>query len=85
MVLRANMEDLVESAKERAVVLGNRLYREQMTPHGLEKEIVPLAGIEPSKATESVDLEKLFEERCVDGDPNLRRLYGAVVFERRAK
>lgn len=85
MVLRADKESLVESAKERALVLGDRLYREQMTPHGLEKEILSLPGIEPSKRSESVDLERLFEDRCVDSDPNLRRLYGAVVFDRQAK
>jgi Sulfatase len=85
MVLRPDRESLVESAKERALVLGDRLYREQMTPHGLERETLSLPEIEPTKPAKDVDLEKLFQERCVDSDPNLRRLYGAVVFERQAK
>ncbi|MGH9392040.1 MAG: sulfatase-like hydrolase/transferase, partial [Vicinamibacteria bacterium] len=83
MVLRDGMEREVESAKERGLVLGRRLYREQLTPGGLEKEIVLLEGPEPTG--EEIDLAKLFQERCVDGDDNLRRLYGAVVFERKAK
>ena len=83
MALRDDMEQEVESAKERGVVLGRRLYREQLTPSGLEKEIVLLEGPDPSG--EEVDLAKLFQERCVEGDENLRRLYGAVVFERKGK
>ena len=83
MALRDDMEQEVESAKERGVVLGRRLYREQLTPSGLEKEIVLLEGPDPSG--EEVDLVKLFQERCVEGDENLRRLYGAVVFERKGK
>ncbi len=81
MVLRGDMESEVESAKERGLLLGRRLYREQLTPRGLEKEIVLLDGPEP--AGEDLDLAGLFQERCVEGDENLRRLYGAVVFERR--
>jgi arylsulfatase A-like enzyme len=81
MVLRRDMESEVESAKERGLLLGRRLYREQLTPGGVEKELVRVDGPEPYG--EEVDLEKLFQERCVDGDPHLRRLYGAVVFERR--
>jgi hypothetical protein len=80
MVLRKDMEVLVESAKERALLLGNLLYREQLTPSGLEKETVAVEGPEPS--WRDVDLKALFEERCVSADPNLRRLYGALVFER---
>jgi arylsulfatase A-like enzyme len=81
MVLRGDVETEVESAKERGVVLGRRLYREQLTPGGLEKEIVLLEG--PDSDGEDVDLEKVFEQRCVAGDGNLRRLYGAIVFERK--
>jgi hypothetical protein len=83
MVLRDDMEREVESAKERGLILGRLLYREQLTPHGLEKEIVALDG--PDAFGEEVELESLFEERCVAGDQNLRRLYGAVVFERKGK
>jgi hypothetical protein len=83
MVLRKDKEREVESAKERGLVLGRRLYREQLTPSGLEKEIVLLEG--PDPASEEIDLQKLFQERCVEGDENLRRLYGAVVFERKGK
>jgi hypothetical protein len=86
MVLRDDMETLVESAKERGLVLGRRLYREQLTAFGLEKEIVLLEGPDfPMDEAEDVDLAQLFQERCVEGDENLRRLYGAVVFERKAK
>ena len=83
MVLREDMEREVESAKERGLVLGRRLYREQLTPGGLEKKIVLLEG--PDPAFEEVDLAKIFQERCVEGDENLRRLYGAVVFDRKGK
>jgi len=83
MVLRDDVETEIESAKERGLVLGRRLYREQLTPGGLEKETVLLEG--PDPAGEDVDLAKLFQERCVDGDEYLRRLYGAVVFERKGK
>jgi hypothetical protein len=83
MVLREDMESEVESAKERGLVLGRRLYREQLTPGGLEKETVVLDG--PDPASEDLDLAKLFQERCVEGDGNLKRLYGAVVFERKRK
>lgn len=81
MVLREGAEREVESAKERGIVLGRRLYREQLTPSGLEKELVSLDG--PDPRGEDEDLAKLFEERCVSGDESLRRLFGAVVFERR--
>jgi hypothetical protein len=83
MVLREDKEREVESAKERGLLLGRRLYREQLTPSGLEKETVLLEG--PDPASEDIDLQKLFQERCVEGDENLRRLYGAVVFERKGK
>ncbi len=81
MVLRTDREREIETAKERGLLLGRRLYREQLTPEGLEKEVVLLDG--PDPAGEDIDLARLFEERCVEGDENLRRLYGAVVFERR--
>ena len=80
MILKPEMESLVESAKERGVILGNRLYREQPTPSGLERETLVLPGLKA--AHENVNLPQLFEERCVDGDASLSRLYGAIVFER---
>lgn len=82
MVLRPDMEALIESAKERGLVVGNRLWREQLTPHGPAAETDLLMG--PTPAHEEVDLRSLFEQRCVEGDPLLSRLYGSVVFERQA-
>ena len=80
MVLKTEIESLVESAKERGLILANRLYREQLTPNGFEREIIELPGLDGPE--EDTDLEALFQARCVDGDPLLSRLYGAVVFER---
>ena len=80
-VLRAEMESLVESVKERGVILGHRLYREQPTPNGIERETIGLDSVAPAYG--DVDLRTLFESRCVAGDPRLSRLYGALVFERR--
>jgi arylsulfatase A-like enzyme len=69
---------LVESAKDRGVLLGRRYWHEQLTPSGRTAELVTLPDIEPRD--EQVDLEALFESRCVAGDPRLRRFYGAVVY-----
>ena len=80
-VLRAEMESLVESAKERGLILGHRLYREQPTPNGIERKTIRLDNVEPAYG--DADLKALFESRCVEGDPHLSRLYGALVFERR--
>ncbi len=79
-VLRAKMESLVESVKARGVILGHRLYREQPTPNGIERETTPLDSVAPAHG--EVDLRTLFESRCVEGDPHLSRLYGALVFKR---
>ena len=81
MVMRKEMEPLIETAKERGLIVGNRLWREQSTPQGHSASMVELTGVEP--VTGTVDAKALFEQRCVAGDPMLSRLYGAVVFERR--
>lgn len=69
---------LVESAKDRGVLLGRRYWHERLTPAGRVAELVTLPGIEPRD--EQVDLRALFESRCVEGDPRLRRFYDAVVY-----
>jgi Sulfatase len=81
MVLRDDMEPLVETAKERGIVVGNRLWREQLTPQGLATSLVELPGLDPVRG--NIDVKALFEERCILGDPLLARLYGTVVFDRR--
>lgn len=80
LVLRTKAEPVVENAKARGLVLGHRLYREQMTTQGVEQQTISLDG--PTPASLETDLATLFQERCVAVDPNLSRLYGAVVFER---
>ncbi len=80
MVLRTGMEALVETAKERGIIVGNRLWREQLTPDGLSARMEDLTEVKPWPG--SFDLKALFEQRCVLGDPLLSRLYGAVVFDR---
>jgi arylsulfatase A-like enzyme len=69
---------VVESAKDRGVLLGRRYWHEQLTPTGRITELVTLPDIEPRD--EHVDLRALFESRCVAGDPRLRRFYDAVVY-----
>ncbi|HXV59512.1 MAG TPA: sulfatase-like hydrolase/transferase [Vicinamibacteria bacterium] len=83
LVLRDEIEGLVESAKERGLVLGDRLHREQLTPKGIEKETLNLPGVDPTDR--ETDLVQAFEQRCVEGDDNLHRRYGAIVFERNAR
>ncbi len=80
MVLRTDMEALVETSKERGLVLGNRLWRERLTPRGLERELQQLEGLTPT--SDGVDLAERFEHRCIQGDPNLTRMLGAVLFAR---
>jgi arylsulfatase A-like enzyme len=78
IVLRDDRVEMVESAKRRGLVLGDRLWSEQLTPRGHEAELVKIPGVEPQH--EGVDLRALFEERCVAGDPRLVRLFGGVVY-----
>lgn len=80
-VLRRDVESLVETAKFRGVIAGRALYRERLTPNGLVRETVTHPDVE-ALTPDAHELRKLFEERCIDGDENLSRLYGVVVFER---
>jgi hypothetical protein len=78
MVLRRDLQVMVESAKRRGLVLGARLWLEQLTPGGHEAEERALPGVDPQGV--GVDLKRLFDERCVAGDPRLQRFLGAVVY-----
>jgi hypothetical protein len=78
LVLRDDMEAIVETAKQRGVILGNRLWRERLTPEGLDSGLKELDGVDGETGD---DLQKLFDERCVEGDEQLRRFFGAVVFQ----
>jgi arylsulfatase A-like enzyme len=78
IVLRDDRVEMVESAKRRGLVLGDRLWSEQLTPRGHEAQLVKIAGVEAQH--DGVDLRALFEERCVAGDPRLTRLFGGVVY-----
>jgi hypothetical protein len=80
LVLRSEMEGIVETAKQRGVILGNRMWREKLTPEGLESGLIDLPGIE--EEGESADLRELFDDRCVNGDTRLRRFFGAVVYQK---
>ena len=77
-VLRRERVASVESMKARGLVLGSRLWTEQLTPAGRQTELRRLAGIPPDG--EDVDIVALFEERCVGGDPALARHLDAVVW-----
>jgi hypothetical protein len=79
LVLRSDMEEIVETAKQRGVILGRRIWRERLTPEGLEAGLTDLPGIEDGAG--SVDLRKLFDERCVNPDARLRRFFEAVVYQ----
>lgn len=83
MVLRREVESLVETSKERGLVLGNRMWRERLTPRGLERELLELEEVSP--AVERSDLASQFEGRCIEGDPNLTRMLGTVLFTRSAQ
>jgi hypothetical protein len=82
LVLRADRETIVETAKERGLVSGNRLHRLRLTPNGVMRETIALPGIADGPA--GVDPARLFDERCVAGDPALSWLFDAVAFERPA-
>jgi len=70
IVLRDDRVQEVESAKQRGVVLGRRLFTEQLTPAGRESRVAQIAGVRTEY--EDVDLPALFQERCVSGDPGDR-------------
>ena len=78
LVLREDVTSRVESSKARAIILGARLWTEQLTPAGRRTALVRLEGI--PRAPEEEDLAALFEERCVRGDPALARYLDAVVW-----
>jgi hypothetical protein len=77
-VLRRDLVPTVESAKARGLVLGGRLWTEQLTPSGRVTGLRRLPAIPP--AGEAEDIAALFEERCVAGDPALGRFLDAVVW-----
>jgi hypothetical protein len=77
-VLRRDRVAGVESAKARGLVLGARVWTEQLTPLGRQAGVRQLSGIPP--AGEAVDIGALFEERCVAGDRSLARFLGGVVW-----
>ena len=77
-VLRPDVVARVETAKARGLVLGARLWTEQLTPSGRQTALRHLPGVTP--AAETLDLASLFEERCVAGDPSLARFLDAVVW-----
>lgn len=78
MALNPTKEPMVETAKERGVVLGRRFWRQRLTPAGILRETGVVAGIDPTE--EDVDLARLFAERCVAEDTELAWLLDAVVF-----
>ena len=78
LVLRPDVVARVESAKARGLVLGARMWTEQLLPSGRRAGLQRLPGVTP--AAESADLAALFEERCVAGDPALARFLDAVVW-----
>jgi arylsulfatase A-like enzyme len=77
IVLRREDVASVETYKERGLVWDNLLWRERLTPSGRTTEVAVVPGVEPP--SEAHDLRRAFEERCVDGDPSLRRFMGAIV------
>lgn len=79
--LRRDRESLVETTKARGLILGGQLYHEQLTPEGPARTVRSFDGVEAPVA-DAHELARLFEKRCIDGDENLSRLYGTVVFER---
>jgi hypothetical protein len=78
LVLRRDVVARVESAKARGLVLGARMWTEQLVPSGRRAELRRLPGITP--ADEIADMEASFEERCIAGDPALARFLDAVVW-----
>jgi arylsulfatase A-like enzyme len=81
LVLRSDMEAIVESSKQRGLILGNQVWKERLTPRGLQASSAVLPGVGVEDRAEFVDLQKMFEQRCVDGDGKLRRFFGAVVYQ----
>jgi arylsulfatase A-like enzyme len=79
MALKSEFEIPVETFKERGLVLGDRFFHQRLTPVGLETAVDTFRG--PTPASTTVDLAALFEQRCVAGDPHLRRFQGALVYE----
>lgn len=77
-VLRRDWVPSVESAKARGLVLGARLWTEQLLPGGRLTGLTRLPAIPP--AGEAEDIAALFEKRCVAGDSALGRFLGAVVW-----
>ena len=77
LVLRRARTAMVESAKRRGLILGARLWEEELTPTGPVATLRHLPSIVAEH--EEVDLRALFDERCVSSDPDLRRFFGAVV------
>lgn len=78
LVLKPELEAIVETAKERGLVLGNRLWRERLTPHGRRARLDLFPQVTPQFG--DTDMSSLFEERCVTGDPHLVRLIDAIVY-----
>lgn len=79
LALRADAVALVETAKDRGIVLGRRLWHQRLTPRGLLVEEQEMRSVEEFRP--EADLAALFEQRCVGQDPRLARLFGAVVFD----
>jgi arylsulfatase A-like enzyme len=77
LVLRSDRVTATEDAKDRGIVLGNRLWHQRSSPRGIRTEELRMAGVNP--AHDDVDLAQLFRQRCVDSDPELAFLLGAVV------
>ncbi|HSF16728.1 MAG TPA: sulfatase-like hydrolase/transferase [Vicinamibacteria bacterium] len=83
MVLRDDIESLVETSKQRGLVLGNRLWYERLTPTGVQTELRLLDDV--ATGGSGLDLKQLFEERCVQNDPDLSRTLGTIIFSSRTK
>jgi hypothetical protein len=81
LVLRRDKLEAIEDAKDRGIVLGNRLWHQRSTPRGIRRELLLLPGVTPESA--DVDLQALFRSRCVDGDPELESVLDAVVHRTR--
>jgi len=81
IVIRRDRMAQVETYKERGLLWGARLWHERATPTGRLAELVAVPGVEDDAAAPG-DLREAFEQRCVDGDPRLRRLYDNIAFTR---
>jgi hypothetical protein len=76
LVLAPEHAVIVETAKARGLVLGDRATWIRPTPDGVATGMESLHGVAPGAAA---DLEAEFWSRCVDGDPSLERYLGLVV------